>query len=196
MESLDHSVCLGMVGSGHDAIYSPKCGKLSEECRRELGTSVCCYCGRNPELLDPSMSKCINDGLGCHVGEWNGYRPSREAVHGRQQVAETVRERKRHDIQVEMLEAFVRHFEVANWRNDMTSYFALLAREAFSRPSTDILSDRRPNEFGTEGLTSPFYAGLSKTMDGVEDAATEVERNVRPVRAITDIDLYNQYRWT
>ena len=82
MHSLDEAVGLRMVGGRHDQFDAPKTVQLSEEIRRELGSSVCRYRRRNPEMLHPTVAEGVCDRLGGDVSHWDGYWPSREAIHG------------------------------------------------------------------------------------------------------------------
>ena len=72
----------------------------------------------------------------------------------------------------------------------MSGNLRFLTAETFSCPTTRILSDAGPSKLGAHGLTGAFNAGMTKSVDNVEDAASEGEWNEWPKWTIADV--YNQ----
>ena len=92
-------------------------------------------------MLDPSVGKSIDNTLGSYVNHWSCHRPSRKPVHCSEEVFIPVGQRKRHDIDVGMLETARGYLEVANWRLNVFCYLCLLTGKTLSRPLGNVLAD-------------------------------------------------------
>ena len=61
MKSFDHAVGLRVIRGGHDDLDAPSLGKLLEQSRRKLRSSVGCdYCWHSV-ILYPSGYKSVDD---------------------------------------------------------------------------------------------------------------------------------------
>ena len=70
----------------------------------------------------------------------------------------------------------------------MSCDLRLLARQAFPSPFARVFADGRPDELGTHCLSRPFNAGMSETVNHIEDSATRWERNVGPEGTVAGVD--------
>ena len=61
MESLDHSIGLGMVRGRHIDLNVPRLSQLLEQRRGKLRSSVGCNDRRDAEVLDPSGDESVDD---------------------------------------------------------------------------------------------------------------------------------------
>ena len=64
-----------------------------------------------------------------------------------------------------MFESSVWNNKLADWWNGVLIHFCPLAIEAFSCPSTDVLSDGRPNELVADGFARPGNSRVAQTMN-------------------------------
>ena len=111
-------------GMGFDA---PNLHELRPQCRRKLGATISCDRLWDTEVGDPIVGKCVYDGLSRGVLNRNGRWPTRKAVHDGQKTLETVRQRHRHQIQIDVIEPFVWHLKLANRGHHMPQNLGALA---------------------------------------------------------------------
>ena len=71
-----------------------------------------------------------------------------------------------------MLEPFRWYYELADRGNGVPGDLRALAILAFSGPTGDVLSDRRPYKFGADGLSSSLDSGVTQAVDSVEYASS------------------------
>ena len=89
---------------------------------------------------------------------------------------------------MDVLKAFVRDGEVADWRDGVTCHLSALTMKALSSPFGYIRVHRGPDDFGADGLARALHAGMSKPVYGVEYHSAEGQWNEWPSRAVADID--------
>ena len=98
-------------------LHIPGFAELLEEGRTELGASVGRYCRWHTEQLYPTVSESVKNGLCRDVRHRDCDGPSGEAVHRGKEMLESVGGWKRDDVYVDVLEAAVGHFKVADGWN-------------------------------------------------------------------------------
>ena len=81
------------------------------------------------------MSEGVKDGVDSHVFDGDSHRPARKPVDDREQVFEPIGRSKRHDVKIQVLEAFFWDLEVANRGRHVLEYFRALAVETLACPS-------------------------------------------------------------
>ena len=121
------------------------------------------------------MSKGVGDCFRSNVNYWNGDRPTREAVNYRQQVAETIGRSQRDNVHVEVREPLRRYFKVSNRRRDVTRDFSLLTWYTFTGPAASVGLDGRPDKTFGYRLLSAVYAGVSESVNCVEDTTAPLD---------------------
>ena len=99
-------------------------------------------------------------------------------------MVETVRRRKRYDIDMDMGETPGWHFEVSNGWCGVPGYFRSLARKTFTGPFRTIGVDVWPDKLTRHNLSSAVRAGVAKVVDGVENVFPHGEGNKRSGKAI------------
>ena len=87
-----------------------------------------------------------------------------------------------------MREASSGDIEGADRRNGVSGDLRFLTAETFSCPTTRIFSDTWPDELGAHGLACALNPRMSKSVDDVEDAASESERNKWSEWTIAGVD--------
>ena len=129
--------------------------------------------GWDAKILDPPSHEGVDDGLGRDVGDGNGDGPAGEPVNRGEEVSAAVGERKRNQVEMDMVEAPVWDGKIANRRDCVACYFGTLAVEALARPSGHILAHRWPYDLCSDGLARTLDAGMSESVDDVEDGLAE-----------------------
>ena len=187
MKPLDEPIGFRVIRGRHQGLDAPRPGQLLKDFRGKLRAPVCCDGGRYAVMLNPPVGERVGDALGRDVGNGDGYGPSREAVYRGQQVAEPVREWEGHDVDVDVFKTSVRNFKVADGRNHMSRDLCLLALEAFSSPAADIASHRRPDHFGLHHLSCAFNAGVTESVEKVEDPSSVGEGDIGSSGTVADV---------
>ena len=116
------------------------------------------------------MRKGIDDCFGGNVLDRHCHRPPSETVDHGQEMPEPIGEWKRDDVNVEVLEASLRHRKFANPWDSVARHLRLLTRDTFSGPASDVCIHRRPDELSSDCLACAFDAGMSKIVESIEDS--------------------------
>ena len=74
-------------------------------------------------MLGPSVGKRVDDRFRCNFRQGYGDRPSREPINRREQVFVPVGPGKRHQVDVNVVESFIRDDEITNRWRDVASDF-------------------------------------------------------------------------
>ena len=107
------------------------------------------------------MGESIRNCLRRDVDDGNGNGPSREAVHDREEVIETVGRCERYQVHIEMRESLCRDFEIPDRWDHVSRNFGLLASNALSCPAGCVCLDRWPDESFRDCLLCPVNARVS-----------------------------------
>ena len=90
VEAFYHSIGAWMVRGGVDSFDAKGCGKMREQRRFKLGTSIGCYGGRNTKGRDPVCHESTSHGCSGDVSERNCFRPTSETINDGKKVSKTL----------------------------------------------------------------------------------------------------------
>ena len=89
---------------------------------------------------------------------------------------------------MDVLKAFVRDGEVADWRDGVTCHLSALTMKALSSPFGYIRVHRGPDDFGADRLACALHAGVTESMYCVKNRSAEGQWDEWSSRTVANVD--------
>ena len=172
VEPFDETVGLWVIRGGRMRPNAPCLHELGPCVGEKLHPSVGRDGGWDSVVRDPSERETIHDRFDGHVLQWDRGWPTCESVDNCEDILVSVGLTECDDVEIDVVETLRGDREIADRWNSVFDYLGSLAVDALTSPFRHVLSERGPDEFFGDGLSSPFDTGVSETVKGVKNSAS------------------------